>query len=110
MPSRVLIVLGQAWEVLTEADRTLLTKILGSVKLTPASVQIMVRPTFAIQDIEALGSPRVIAFGATCVDAARKYEHVKVGPVSVIVADDLARLDDASKKSLWLALRQMFGI
>jgi hypothetical protein len=108
--SPVLIIISQGWDELTEEHKTLLTKILGSVKLSPALVNIITRKEFDAVSVDVYSPRRIISFGASLKSSAALYEHIKVGDVSVIVADAVDKLDDAKKKSLWLALRKMFEI
>jgi hypothetical protein len=110
VPARVMVVISKAWEALTEEDRTLLTKILGSVKLSPATVQLVVRHEFSVEDLTAFAPTRVIAFGALLQSSSRTYENLSVNGTSIIIADSLDKLDDVKKKNLWLALKQMFGL
>ena len=46
IPGKVIVVISRPWEEITYEDRTLLSKILGSVKLSLASVQIKVSKNF----------------------------------------------------------------
>lgn len=110
IPSRLMIVLATDWEALSEEDKTLLTKILGSVKQSLSSVQVLVRSEFSIEDLAPFSPERIIAFGASSKDVQRPYEHVRLNNTSLVTADPLNRLDDVKKKNLWAALRQMFGI
>lgn len=110
IPSRVLIILSGAWEDLQEEDRTVLTKMLAAVKLSLASVQIITKKEFAISDLASFAPSKVLAFGARLQPASSLYEKLVIDGVPVILAEDLRSLDDAKKKSLWGALRVMFGV
>lgn len=110
IPSRVLIILSGPWEDLREEDRTVLTKMLAAVKLSLASVQIIAKKEFAISELGSFAPSKILAFGARLQQASPLYEKLVVDGVPVILAEDLRSLDDAKKKSLWGALRVMFGI
>jgi hypothetical protein len=110
IPSKILIVLSKSWNELKEDDKALLIKILGSVKLSIASVVIATIPHFSEESLEPYSPSRIIAFGATSAENQKQYELIRMGDVPLIQAHDLHLLDDARKKSLWLALKQMFSL
>lgn len=105
---KMLIVISRSWDEITDDEKVLLSKILGAVKLTVASVQIVVKREFSVEDFD-LFSPRcIIAFGATLKGSSKKYELIPTDTASVIVADELRQLNDVTKRNLWLALKQVF--
>lgn len=110
VPQRTLVLIDKPWDQLTESEHTLLVKILGSVRLSTAAVQIIHRQNSSITDLLTLHPLRVISFGVAISPVQTPYEFVPLDGVPVIVSESLSALDDAKKKSLWLALRQMFGI
>jgi hypothetical protein len=87
-----------------------LSKMLVAVKLSMAHVHIVSQAQFSLEDFNAFPPQKVLAFGSTFNASSKLYEHFTVNGTSVILADALGQLDDARKKSLWQALRQMFGI
>lgn len=103
------VVLRRSWEEYSPEERALLAKILGSIKLDIASVRIASRASMSLSDLGSIGAEKVLVFG-TQIDQIKSYEHDRAQGFSVVRADDLSDLDDAKKKSLWLALRNMFGI
>ena len=109
IPQPVVIVVARPWEDYASEERSLLGKILGSVKLDLASVRIIHREKITHSEIAELASQKVLVFGAESPDI-KPYESQQAQGFTVIKADDLSALDDAKKKSLWLALRNMFGI
>lgn len=109
-PSKVIVVFSKPWAEVTEEERTVLSKMLVAVKLSLASVQIVVKKEFALEDLSAFDPSKVLAFGASIKGSSKLYENFTVNGVSIISAEGLEKLDDAKKKSLWLALKQMFGI
>lgn len=110
VPSRVLVILAEPWEDVSEENRTLVGKILSSIRLSLPLVQVINRSEFSVEDLAAFAPTRIISFGATLKAPHKMYENTVLGSTSVIVADSLTQLDDARKKSLWQALRVMFGI
>jgi hypothetical protein len=105
---KMLIVISRSWDEITDDEKVLLSKILGAVKLTVASVQIVVKREFSVEDFD-LFSPRcIIAFGATLKGSSKKYELIPTDTASVIIADELRQLNDVTKRNLWLALKQVF--
>jgi hypothetical protein len=110
IPARTLVIIDQPWVDLMEDEKTLLIKILGSVRLSTASVQILERQDLPASDLLPLNPKRVISFGVKIAPVQKSYEYVPVDGMHILIADKLAALDDGRKKSLWLALKQMFGI
>lgn len=107
--TRLIVVLARPWEEYTEDHKTLLSKILGSVKLNLASVQIIQKTQLSLDQLSTFGSPRVLVFG-NLISQLKSYENQAAQGFSVIQADDLPALDEARKKNLWIALRSMFGV
>jgi DNA polymerase III psi subunit len=108
VPTPVLIVLSRPWSTYTEADHALLNKILGSVKIDTASVRVLTQKIFSIADLPSSQAAKVLVFGSE-TDIA-PYQPVQAQAFTVVKADDLTQLDDARKKSLWGALKQMFSV
>lgn len=107
IPPTVTIILDKSWESISEEHKTLLSKILGSVKISLASARIVFRQSVTAEEIKAFGSAKVLLFGTQA--QFNPYEHVQAQGFSIIRADELGALDDAKKKSLWLALKTMFA-
>lgn len=110
LPSPVLFILNQPWETISDPDKTVLTKMIGALRLSLASVRIITRPEFTLADIAAYAPTKVIALGATFKASTELYKCLSLDGVSVVAGDALPALDDVKKKNLWLALRQMFGV
>jgi hypothetical protein len=108
-PSRVMVVMQRNWDTYTPDEKILLAKILAAVKLELASVQIISQAVFSLPSVSAYAPSRVVIFGST-TEGIKPYEAVQAQGLSVLKADDLSELDDSKKKSLWLALKTMFGI
>ena len=54
LPPKVLIVISKPWSEIQEDEKTLLGKILGAVKLSLSSVQIINRAEFGVDDFNSL--------------------------------------------------------
>lgn len=108
LTSKISVVMAIPWEKVTEEERLLLAKILGSVKLSLEKVQIIEQPQFNLSTW--LEKPKkVICFSPALVEI-NKYEVVEVEDVTLVLSNPLSLLipDDASKRKLWLALKQLF--
>jgi hypothetical protein len=110
IPPRTLVLLDKEWPDFSEEEGALLTKILGSVKLSLASVQIIHQSNTSVSDLLSFNPSKIISFGVNVSPIQKQYEYVPLDGVHIIVSDALSRLDDQKKKSLWVALRQMFGV
>ena len=110
IPAKVVFVISQPWHELSEADQTTLTKMVGALKLSMASIQVIHLKTFTVESLKPLGPSKVIALGAVLESPFKSYEHFTLDGISLVLGDALPTLDDVKKKNLWLALKQMFGI
>jgi len=110
VPTPVIVVLPRVWHDILEDDRALLAKILGSVRISMDSVLIVTRNNISKDGLAALNPGKVLIFGVPVQEDIKPYEYIRLGSCEAIKADDLHQLDDAKKKSLWLALRKMFGV
>jgi len=108
--SKVLVILSHEWNDVSDENQVLLKKILGSVKLDLAAVQIIARQDFDLRELSAFSPHQIIAFGSTLRGSPTQYQPFTQGGILVIQADSLQNLDDAKKKSLWMGLKQMFNI
>lgn len=107
---KVLVILSKNWDEVSEKEQLLLTKILESVKLTLASVQVITLKEFDINDLRLFDSRQIIAFGSVFKSSAKPYQLLSLQGTSVIQADALEELDELKKKRLWSSLRQMFSL
>jgi hypothetical protein len=110
IPPSTLILVDKPWVDITDEEKLLLNKILGSVRLSLATVTVQHRQDTSLNDLLPLNIERLISFGVAVSPIQKRYEFVPVDGLQAIVADGLSELDDTRKKNLWLALRQMFGI
>jgi hypothetical protein len=110
LPSRVLVLIPLGWEKLSDVEQQLLARILGSVKLSLAAVQIISAPRFSITEDSVYQPQTLLSFGVPVSDSAGPYEAKTIAGVQVIIADAIGELDDARKKNLWIALKQVFQL
>ena len=111
LKQKVLVIIPVPWDTLTESDQLLLAKILGSVKRTLPSVQILALQEAETDDLLFYRPSRIIAFGTSMKISGKtiqSYKSFKHDQVIVLQADSLDTLDDAKKKNLWNALKEMF--
>jgi hypothetical protein len=110
IPAPLLIVIAKPWDELSEAELDTLSKLLKAIKLNLASVQIIVRKEFEVNELAVFATTRVLAFGASLTRPFTHYENITSNGVSLIISESLDQLDDQKKKSLWTALRAMFSL
>ena len=110
LKSKVMVVLNTGWNDLSTDDQLLLTKILSSIRKDIASVQIISMKEFDLEDLMAYSPRQIVAFGAVNKTPHPLYHLISMQGISLIQADSLPELDDSKKKSLWMALKQMFSV
>jgi DNA polymerase III psi subunit len=106
---KVLVMLSRTWNEISSADRLLLEKILSAVKLSLAMVQIITAQEYDLPDLVAYAPAQIITFGPVLRQLPTQYELLSVDGTSIIQAEALDKLNEAKKKSLWGALKQMFS-
>ncbi|MEO7991009.1 MAG: hypothetical protein ABI663_15785 [Chryseolinea sp.] len=110
LPSPLLIILSKPWGELTAEELNTLTRMLNAVKLSLASVQIIIRKEFTLEELSAYSPERILAFGSSLKESSALYENLSIGGISVIISESLSQLDDTKKKNLWIALKKMFSL
>ncbi|RAV98112.1 hypothetical protein [Pseudochryseolinea flava] len=110
IPGRVVVVLPGAWEKVSESDRTVLVKMIHAVRINFASVTVIERTSLAAGDLAALSPEKVLVFGVPVTPSPALYQLSTLDNIPLIAADKLENLDDAKKKTLWGALKQMFAL
>jgi hypothetical protein len=110
LPPRVLVLIPGSWNTVSDAEQQLLARILGSVKLSLASVQVVSATFFSKEEAAVYGAKTILSFGVPVTGLSRPYEAVTLNDVSVVVADTIETLDDARKKNLWTALKLIFRL
>ena len=101
----VIVVVTKPWDAYTADEQLLLKRILTSVKVDINAVQMVVGSSLGIH-----GPARVLIFGSEPGESLEMYQPVAAQGFMVIRADDLGALDEQKKKTLWVGLRQMFGV
>lgn len=104
----ILILVDKSWEEMRDEDKTLLSKILGSVKLSMDNVQVLHRSSTNLQDLLPYQPSKIISFGVSLQESTELYTVKNHQGVSFINSEALSSLTDGSKKSLWNALKQLF--
>lgn len=110
VPDNVLVLIPDAWEKVGSQEEALLSKILGSVRLSLASVRILAVKSLTMDELLRANASKVLSFGVPVAGVANKYEAQLAGEVTVIVADRVIELDEIRKKNLWLSLKQAFSL
>lgn len=108
IPPPTTIVIDVKWSELPENEILLLSKILGSVKLSLASVRIVESRELDLSSwIEK--PAKLIGFG-TRITGVGYYDVIETPNTHLLLADRLSILneDDDLKKSLWICLKQLF--
>ncbi len=105
---KISVVIATPWEKVTEEERQLLAKILGSVKLSLETVLIIEQTPFNLSTW--LEKPKKVICFSPASGEMNKYEVVEIEGVTLVLSNPLSLLipDDASKRKLWLALKQLF--
>jgi hypothetical protein len=107
---KVLVALSVSLESHSAEEITLLTKILGSAKLSIEGVQIICKEDTTIHEIKNYDPSIVILFGVTLTPAINTYSPETLEGITIISADSLSNLNDTKKKSLWAAIKQGFNL
>src|SRR5687768_15156560 len=89
IPPRILVILSNPWETLTEAEQTTLTKMITALRLNIAAIQIITLESFSIEDLAAYAPSKVIALGAALQGSSRVYESFSHQGIPFVVADAL---------------------
>lgn len=109
LPGRVIVLLPVPWETLSDDQVTLLGKILNSVRLSLAGVQILCREKADVHELNVFNPSVIISFGTAVNLKIEPYTPGEVDGIRIILSDALNKLDDTKKKSLWNALKQAFA-
>lgn len=109
LPQRVIVLLPVSWETLSEDQLVLLGKILGSVKLSLAGVQILCRDKAELSDLKVFNPSVVISFGTALNPKTELYTVSQADNIRIIQSEALDSLTDATKKSLWNTLKATFA-
>lgn len=108
IPSPRMAVVLPDWNRLSPEDIALLSKILGAIKLSLAAVKVVAAQVIKLDELpHAQAADSLLIFGTKTEPSVELYKKEKIKNFHVIAADALNQLDDAKKKNLWLALKQL---
>jgi hypothetical protein len=105
LPSRVIVLIPVPWNEMSEAEKSLLTKILSAAKLSVQGVQILQDKNVTIESLKIYNPAAVISFGVSIIPSVKSYSAETINGINVIQSDALGSLSDSSKKDLWNALK-----
>lgn len=108
-PKKTIVLIPVSWETLPEEHKTLLSKILGSVRLSTAAVQIICREKAEISELKVFNPAVIIAFGVGLSPTSELYTSAQADGIRIIQSEALGSLNDATKKSLWNVLKTTFA-
>jgi hypothetical protein len=107
---QVLLILPRPWHNILADDKAQLAKMLAAIKVNEASLVMWSQPTVSIESIKVFNPGKVLIFGSKVSDDIQPYVKTDLPGGTLVWADDISEWDDGKKKSLWLVLRQMFGV
>jgi DNA polymerase III psi subunit len=99
------IMFNKTWDAMSGEEKTLLSKILASIKQSLSTVKIVNQEIFQINNFGE--NSIVILFGAKALPEVIPYSVVSSNGIQLVQADALHELDDTKKKNLWSAIRQI---
>jgi hypothetical protein len=109
---KVLVIIPTPWEIVSEEDQLLLSKILVFIKQSLSSVQIITLRDVDVSNL--IYRPiRILSFGSRIRfsgETLQSYKLFKSDHVNVLQVDTLGELDAAKKKILQNALKDMFQL
>jgi len=110
IPSKPVVLLQQSWDTLADEEKQLLSKILAALKTSLDGVVVKTQPSFDLSQWKQKPE-RLIYFGEV-PKGIPYYEVVQSDGVSIVAAVSLKNLvpDDAARKQLWGALKQLFSL
>lgn len=106
--SKVMIVINKPWSEITEEEIVLLQKILTASKLSLASIHIISRKEFSVEELKIFLPSIIIGFGAALKNSESMYQRLLINGTTVVMAHELHELDEARKRNLWATLKQVF--
>lgn len=109
LPARTIVLLPLPWNELPEAEITLLDKILGAARLSLAGVQVLSTKKTSLADLAVYNPSLIISFGVGLLPDSEQYQAKTDNGITIIQSDPLGQLDDARKKNLWTALKQLLS-
>lgn len=109
LPQKTIVLFHVPWETVSEEHKALLNKILSSVRLSTAAVQIVCCEKIDLSQLQVFDPSVVISFGVAVNPTTELYTSSEAQGIRIIQSDTLEALNDANKKSLWGALKATFA-
>ncbi len=110
LPAKPVVVVDRSWMEISVEESGLLSKILGAIKHSLDSVNIVHQSQLDVTQF-SFKPEIVICFGSGAKGLAL-YEPIEVNQVSIVLSESLTDLikNDASRKLLWQALKKQFKV
>lgn len=108
LPPKVTVAIEVPWREISDDNRTLLAKILDSIRLPIAAVRIVTVSVIDEEWVAAANAREIIAFGCKTRPELNGYMWSTIAGSAVLRCDALDVLDDTRKKSLWKALKEKY--
>jgi DNA polymerase III psi subunit len=107
-PGLPTVVLPVPWKDLPEDQLALLTKILQAIRLRLEAVRILHQKEFDLSEFDE--KPALLIGFVTPPKGVPAYEVYRTSQTAMVFSDSLAVLvgDDAAKRKLWGALKDLF--
>ncbi len=110
LEARPVVVINKPWKEVATEESGLLSKILGALRHSLDSVNIVYQPQLDVAQLNTKPE-HVICFGSGAKGVAL-YEPIEANHVTIVVSESLADLikNDVARKQLWLALKKQFKV
>jgi DNA polymerase III psi subunit len=107
---RPVVVIDKPWKEVSAEESGLLAKILGAIKHSLDTVNIVYQPQLEVSKL-SFKPEKVICFGNGAKGIAL-YEPIEADQVSIVISDSLSDLlkNDAARKQLWQGLKKQFNL
>lgn len=105
---KLVIVIENPWQSLNEPEIELLKKIIGALKISLESIQLVSQSHLKISSFEKRTN-KLIYFGANAGDFANYQTHT-FSDITFICSEALSQLliNEVARKQLWAGLKNMF--
>ena len=110
LSGKTLVLLPLPWQSIQQSEIILLSKILGSVKLSLDAVQVISLAEADVESLKIYDPSYVLSFGCKLKPETKPFTTETINGVCIVQSESLINLDDAKKKSLWIALKQAFKL
>jgi DNA polymerase III psi subunit len=109
IPPKTVVAIPTPWKSISDAEKVLLEKILGAVKLSINHVKVVHATQLDVLKWNDKPS-HVLAFGLEMTGFSL-YEPFEVHGIQVILSTNLSALDPdkEGKQKLWAGLKKVFG-